>query len=79
MESDAIVAAIDERPDVFPQTIEVAVLARALISSRLSVFMKLSQLALSYGFPGRLMLGIMPCFRKISTYSPQAYRMPRSE
>ena len=27
MESDAIVAAIDERRDVFPQTIEVAVLA----------------------------------------------------
>ena len=41
--------------------------------------MKLSQLALSYGFAGRLMLGTIPCFFRIATYSAEAYWMPRSE
>src|SRR6266576_2471013 len=41
--------------------------------------MKLSQLALSYGFAGRLMLGIIWCSLNTFTYSLDAYCSPRSE
>src|SRR5258708_13654387 len=41
--------------------------------------MKLSQLALSYGFAGRLMLGIIWCSLSTFTYSLDAYCSPRSE
>ena len=51
----------------------------ARISSRFKVLMKLSQLALSYGFAGRLMLGIIRCRSRMATYSPEAYCTPRSE
>jgi len=39
--------------------------------------MKFSQLALSYGFVGRLILGIMPCFHQMPMYSPHANRRAR--
>src|SRR5215470_2251498 len=39
--------------------------------------MKLSQLALSYGFAGRLMLETISCRWSIATYSAQAYCTPR--
>jgi hypothetical protein len=35
--------------------------------------MKLSQLALSYGFAGPLMLGTVPWLVRIATYSAEAY------
>src|ERR1700704_2620985 len=35
--------------------------------------MKLSQLALSYGFAGRLMLGTIRCFSSMAAYSAEAY------
>ncbi len=35
--------------------------------------MKLSQLALSYGFAVRLILELIWCFCKILMYSPEAY------
>ena len=75
MQTLLVVIALDEFLDVAPQVIEVLVLVRVnlLISSRFSVLMKLSQLALSYGLAGRLMLGTISCFRRIATYSPEAY------
>jgi hypothetical protein len=56
----------EEHRDVFSQVIQIAVLAR-IDFFRLRVLMRLSQLALSYGFAGRLMLGIMPCLRRTAT------------
>ncbi len=37
--------------------------------------MKLSQLTLSYGFVGLLMLGTMPWLVRIATYSAEALRV----
>jgi hypothetical protein len=67
-----VVIALDELRDVIPRVLQVLVLIRIDFFS-FSVLMKVSQLALSYGFAGRLMLGTMPCFFRIATYSAEAY------
>ena len=53
--------------------------ARPSTSSRFSVLMKLSALALSYGEPVRLMLAWIPWAARTAVYSAQAYCTPRSE
>ena len=66
MEPLAIVVLLNERLDVVAQVIEILVLVDVNIFP-FRVVMKLSQLALSYGFGGRLMLGIIPYLRSSLT------------
>jgi hypothetical protein len=60
MEARPVIVLLDEDLDVRAQVPESRY-RFASISSRFSVFRKLSQLAVSYGFAGRLMLGIIWC------------------
>jgi hypothetical protein len=62
MEPDAIVVAVDERRDVFAKVIEVAVVV-GIDLLPLKRFCEALATGVSYGFAGRLMLGIMPRFR----------------
>ena len=58
--------------------IEIGILSRINLFA-LQRLEEVLQLALSYGFAGRLMLGSIPWRVRIATYSANAYCTPRSE
>ena len=58
MQTAAIIVIFDERLDVAAQVLEIDMIVGVDLFA-LERLHKLSQLALSYGFAGRLMLGII--------------------